>query len=230
MKSALICAAFAAAVSLCSGETVFKLDFPNREFKPQSRKMKQSNKPDIGPENFIETPDGKFAFMLSDANARKKQTPNFSAAAGFPYRAGCVELTFKVIKQQLRSKVRLLHVFSPAKNGGSTLIYYFFINENNGFSSMIQCRNKQCKISIPSHFIKKDIFNTVKVAWNSKNMTIFLNGKKYEDAALPEGYAEEAVKPRSWSTFGLLQTVVPDGDKWENRAAISSVTVEETAE
>ncbi len=229
MKSALICALFAAGISFCYGETVLKLEFPNKEFKPETEKMKRTGKIDIGAENMVEGPDGKFAFVLSSANVEKKQTPKFSARY-FPYRAGSVELTFKVIKQLPKSKVRLAHVFSPAKNDGSLLIYYFFVNENNGFSSMIQCRKKQYKVNIPSHLIKKNIFNTVKVAWDRNKMTVFLNGNKYEDAVLPEEYAEEAAKPRSWSTFSLLPVIVADGDNWENCAAISAVKVEKTEE
>lgn len=226
MKSAFVCALLAFGSSISFGETVFELDFPAKEFKPVSKQMGLADKIDVSAENFIAGPDDKFAFQLSDDNARKKQTPNFSAGTGFPYLNGSVELTFKVTKQEPDSKVRLLHVFSPSKDGKSLLIYYFFVNEKGGFTTIVQCRNKHYKLNLPARLLSKTAFNTVKVAWDGKTMTVYHNGEKYEDAPLPAEYAEDAAKPRDWSTYGLLQMVIPDGDNWGNRVAIAGIKVE----
>ena len=228
MKKSMFCALFALG-AVCFGDTVFQLDFPAKELKAQGKSMPLVDKIQIGPENFVDAGDGKFAFRLSDANAQKKVFPSYFAGNGFPYAAGSVEFSFKVLKQQTGSPVRFLHVFSPSKDQQGLLIFYFYQNSEKAFVTGIQVGKEQYRIVIPARLIKADAFNKVRVEWNAGTLTAYLDGKKYGDCALPAGFAEFAAKPRGWSTFNVLPVYPANGDKWENRAAVTDIKIESAA-
>lgn len=229
MKKTMICALFALG-AVCFGDTVFQLDFPAKELKAQGKSMPLVDKIQIGPENFTDAGDGKFAFQLSDANVQKKQFPSFFAGKGFPYAAGSVEFSFKVLKQLPGSPMRFLHVFSPSKDQQGLLIFYFYQNSEKAFVAGIQVGNKQHRVIIPARLIKADAFNRIKVAWNAQTLTVYLDGKKYDDCALSAEFAGFAAKPRDWSTFNILPVYPANGDKWENRAAVTDIRIESAAE
>lgn len=228
MKRTLTALLLCSAVFAFAGAN-FKLSFAEKKFAPQARSKTIVSKIAIADDNFIPIPGNKFAFVLSDKNAAAKVAPVYSAAVNFPFAAGSAEVTFKVIKREEKSQIRMIHVFAPAQKNDpqALLIYYMYIDNKGNGRTGIQVGNKQFLIQIPAKDFKPDAFNTIKLVWNADSLSAFLNGKSVEERALPPAFAKAAAAPRGWSTIAITPVYKGTGDNWNNRMAIASIDIKD---
>lgn len=219
--------AFALCVAgVCVAAPHFKLSFPEKKFAPDATSKSMISKAIITDENFIAGPDGKFAFVLTDKNAEAKKVPTYSAVANFPFASGSAEVTFKVLKRKSGNQVRILHVFSPAKDDAKAiLIYYMYIDSAGNAKLGIQVGKKQIAVTVPAKNMTADAFNTVKMTWNDKVFTASLNGKKVGEVPMTPDFAKFTAKKRGWSTLFITPVFNAGNEDWSNRAAVSYIDI-----
>ena len=213
-------------VGSCIAGPSFKLSFPEKKFAPEAKSKAMITKAIISDENFIAGPDGKFAFVLTEKNAENKKVPAYSAAGNFPFTAGSAEVTFKILKRKPGSQLRILHVFSPAKDDAkSVLIYYMYIDVNGKANFGIQVGKKQVQVVVPAKMMTPDAFNTAKMVWNDKKLSVVMNGKVAGEVPMTADFAEVAAKKRGWSSIFIVPVFGGVNENWSNRAAIASIDI-----
>ena len=219
------------AIALCIAGTCiagpsFKLDFPEKKFAPEAKSKAMITKAVITDENFVAGPDGKFAFVLTDKNAENKKVPAYSAAGNFPFAAGSAELTFKVLKRKPKTLVRMLHVFSPSKDEPKdVLIYYMYIDVAGNANIGIQVGKKQVAVVVPGNIMKADAFNTAKMTWNDKILTVTMNGEKVGEKVMDANFTAIVAKKRGWSSMFIAPVFGGVNEDWSNRVAIASIDI-----
>ena len=225
MKFKTFAVAFTIAGACIAGPS-FKLTFPQKTFAPEARSKAMVSKAVISDENFIAGPDGKFAFVLTEKNAENKKVPTYSAGSNFPFSAGSAEITFKLIKRKPKTQVRMLHVFSPAKDDPKAiLIYYMYLDVNGNAQIGIQVGKKQVCVAVPEKMMTPDAFNTAKMTWNDKLLSVSMNGKTVGEAAMAAEFTEIVSKKRGWSSIFIVPIFSGSNEDWSNRVAISSIDI-----
>ena len=70
-----------------------------------------------------------------------------------------------------------------------------------------------------------DAFNTAKMVWNDKKLSVVMNGKVVGEVPMTADFAELAAKKRGWSSIFIVPVFGGVNENWSNRAAIASIDI-----
>lgn len=225
-------AAGAAWTTCLAADTTFEMNFDGQTLKPGKAAGDRSMGKAISVKkdaNFVPGYNGKPAFVLSDANAEKKESIMFSAVKNVSFDKGSFSFWFKPIKTIEGKKSRFFHIYSPGAGNKGLIAYYFYCEPDGTYVSSIYVKDdagdERAVVRIPAGDLSADKFQKIDVTYDDKLLSVYLNGELIEDADMPANFAGESVKPRDWSSFMVLPVILSDGDDWASRIALDDVKI-----